>query len=563
MTQRQNPSTEFSLQLLSGFAGVGVRDVVVSPGSRSQSLALAAAALERSGALDLHVHVDERSAGFVALGLAVESGVPVLVVTTSGSAVANLHPAVLEAFHSAVPLILLTADRPEELRGIGANQATHQVGMFGPSTRWVRDVHAPRESIPDAAAARALAREAFMAAAGRSSPAGPVQLNIAFRDPLSGPIIEVPPVVAEPIVTPATVPTPVASSPRTIVVAGHAAGPEAEAVAHALEAPLIAEVSSGARFGRNLVVAYRELLADREFGGRVERAIVFGHPTLSREVPALLERGGVEVVVVRSGGENYNPGRRAALVVDAIEAEDAGDATPEAREWLRSWVSASRAIVGARESSGAFDRDAARTDDKAAVADFARAQLEVFRHPVTREGLVGAVWDATWPHDRLVFAASRLIRDADRTVPGKRISVHANRGLSGIDGTIGTSVGIARASQRAEGSSAAGVTRVVLGDVAALHDAGSMLSSPGETQPRIQLIVGNDGGGTIFDKLEVAATADRELFDRVLYTPHQALFEALAAAYGWEFVRATNRGELDEALTASSGRRLVEVVLER
>lgn len=568
MTPTPNSATEFALELLAEFASAGVRDVVVCPGSRSQALALAAAALERAGTLSLHVHIDERSAAFVALGLAVETRTPVLVVTTSGSAVANLHPAVLEAFHSAVPLVLLTADRPEELRGIGANQATDQVGIFGSATRWVRDVHAPSDAagsggVPDASAARSLAREAFAAAAGLSSPPGPVQLNVAFRDPLSGPMSTFPTPAPEPFAAPTPTPTPIAAAPRTVVIAGHGAGPEAEAIAHALHSPLIAEVSSGARFGRNLIVAYRELLADRELGGLVERAIVLGHPTLSREVPALLERDGVEVVVVRSGGEDFNPGRRVAHFVDALEVTGTGAPSPAADAWLRSWVEASRAIRDAADTTEPFDARAVRTDDKAAVAEFARTQLAAFRQPVTRDALVGAVWSATWPHDRLVFAASRLIRDADRTVPGKRISVHSNRGLAGIDGTIATAVGIARASQRADGNSASGTTRVVLGDLAALHDVGSLLTTPGETAVRMQLIIGNDGGGTIFDKLEVAATADKDLFDRVLYTPHDARFEALANAYGWEYVRAANRGELDEALTAAPGRRIIEVALER
>lgn len=567
MSVERSSATEFAVELLGAFANAGVRHIVVSPGSRSQALALAAAALERAGVLDLHVHIDERSAGFVALGLAVETGAPVLVVTTSGSAVANLHPAVLEAFHSAVPLVLLTADRPDELRGIGANQATHQVGLFGASTRWVRDVHAPSGrggvEAADVDAVRSLAREALAAAVGQSSPAGPVQLNVAFRDPLSGPLGALPALAPEPLVVTAPVPTRIESGPRTVVIAGHAAGPDAEVAAHALHAPLIAEVTSGARFGRNLVVAYRKLLADREFGGRIERAIVFGHPTLSREVPALLERDDVDVVVVRSGGEDYNPGRRVNRFVDAIEIQDAGPPTPEADEWLRSWVLASRALTATDDSAGAFDADASRTDDKAAVAQFARTQLDVFRQPVTRAALVAAVWNATWPHDRLVFGASRLIREADHTVPGKRIRVHANRGLAGIDGTIATATGIARASQRSEGSSAAGVTRVVLGDLAGLHDAGSLLATPGETPARIQLIIGNDGGGSIFDRLEVAGTAESDLFDRVLYTPHAARFAALAAAYDWQHVLASNRGELDEALTASPDRRIIEVPLPR
>lgn len=568
----RNSATEFAVELLTEFANLGVNDVVVSPGSRSQALALAAAALERAGTLNLHVHIDERSAGFVALGLAIESGMPVLIVTTSGSAVANLHPAVLEAFHSAVPLILLTADRPGELRGIGANQATHQVGLFGASTRWVRDVHAPSGDAvhdgpaPDAGAARTVAREAFSAAAGHSSPAGPVQLNLAFRDPLSDAIGDLPALAPDPLRASERAVTRLAAEPRTVVVAGHAAGPEAETAAHSLGAPLIAEVSSGARFGRNLVVAYRELLADPDFGGRVRRAIVFGHPTLSREVPALLERDDVEVIVVRSGGEDFNPGRRVSSFADAIEMTSDASTDPEYREWVGTWVAASRAVSaasGVDVNSLGFVPEAVRTDDKAAVAEFARAQLAVFREPVTRERLVNSVWNATWPHDRLVFAASRLIRDADRTVPGKRISVHSNRGLAGIDGTIATATGIARVSQRIEASSATGVTRVVLGDLAMLHDVGSLLASPTEPHPRMQLIVGNDGGGTIFDKLEVAATAESELFDRVLYTPHDARISALAEAYGWGYVLASNRGELDEALTASGARTIIEVALPR
>jgi 2-succinyl-5-enolpyruvyl-6-hydroxy-3-cyclohexene-1-carboxylate synthase len=190
-------------------------------------------------------------------------------------------------------------------------------------------------------------------------------------------------------------------------------------------------------------------------------------------------------------------------------------------------------------------------------AEFARRELAAIREPVDRRMLVEAVWRATWPHDRLVLGASRLIREADKYVPGKKISVHANRGLAGIDGTISTAVGVAL------GSETDGTTRVVLGDLAALHDVGGMLFGVGETRPRIQVIVGNDGGGTIFDTLEVAATAPQDAIDRVLLTPQLVSFEALAAAYDWTYLRATNRGELDQALTASAGPTLIEVPLER
>ena len=188
-----SPATASALALLSEFIRLGVTDVVVAPGSRSQALALAAAELERVGALRLHVRIDERGAGFLAIGLAVESGRPAVVVTTSGTAVANLHPAVLEAHHAGVPLIVATADRPAELRGIRSNQTTMQPGIFAGAVRLERDVDAPDGRPGEADAAAALAREAYRAALGvdadgmlvpRPGP-GPVHLNLQLREPLS------------------------------------------------------------------------------------------------------------------------------------------------------------------------------------------------------------------------------------------------------------------------------------------------------------------------------------------------------------------------------------------
>lgn len=549
-----SPATAFSVTLLGEFVRLGVCDVVLSPGSRSQALALAAAEYERAGRIRLRVRIDERVSGFLALGLAAESGMPALVITTSGSAVANLHPAVLEARHAGVPMILLTADRPPELRGIGANQTTDQLGVFGSAVHFVREVEPPSSTgfSPDYPAE--LAREAVAAALGHSSPRGPVQIDLGFREPLSSAVTELPDIHPAPAPAPAIVEHRGWTMPDAagaVVIAGDRAGARAEEFARAIGAPLIAEVSSGARFGPNLVVAYRELLDDPHFGGAVERAVVFGHPTLTRQVPALLERVGVEVTVVRGpAGEDYNPGRRAARIVDAIEF--GGEAAP--RSWAGGWVSASRNLL---EETDAVGGGSAAPGDRAA---FSREQLAAFRQPVDRRMLVNALWQATWPHDRLVLGASRLIRELDRIAPGKRIPVHANRGLAGIDGTIGTATGIALAAQTA---GATGTTRVLVGDLALLHDAGSLLFGTGEERPRIQVIVGNDGGGTIFDGLEVAASAPRELIDRVLYTPQAVDVAALAQAYGWRHSIARNRGELDEALTASTDPTIVEVPLPR
>jgi 2-succinyl-5-enolpyruvyl-6-hydroxy-3-cyclohexene-1-carboxylate synthase len=552
MTSQKSSSaaTAFAVALLDEFSRLGLRDIVLSPGSRSQALALAAAEYEREGLLRLHVRIDERVGGFVALGLAIETGLPVVVVTTSGTAVANLHPAVLEAHHAGVSLIILSSDRPEALRGIGSNQTTAQAGLFGPAISFVRDVPAPSGTAGEPAIAAAIAREAWGVA--RGSRPQPVQLNLAFSEPLSSATTlpesnaEWSAEADEPL---EPEPFELSSAPGTVVIAGADAGPRAEEVARALGAPLLAEVTSGARFGPNLVIAYRELLGTGNFGDRVARAIVFGHPTLTREIPALLQRDGVESIVVRSHGvDDYNLGHRVTRFVDAVSVAGPPDESPAARSWLGRWVATSRSL---REPP---------TEPSAAElgnAEFARRELAAIRQPIDRRMLVEAVWRATWPHDRLVLGASRLIREADDSVPGKKINVHANRGLAGIDGTISTAIGMAL------GSETEGTTRVLLGDLAALHDVGGMLFGVGETRPRIQVIVGNDGGGTIFDTLEVAATAPQDALDRVLLTPQQVSFEALAVAYGWAYLRATNRGELDQALTASAGPTLIEVPLPR
>ena len=346
------------------------------------------------------------------------------------------------------------------------------------------------------------------------------------------------------------------AAPGTVVVAGTGAGEQAEEAARALGAPLLAEVTSGARFGPNLVAAYRELLDTANFGDRIERVIVFGHPTLSREIPALIERPGVETIVVRSPGvEDYNPGRAVARHLDTVRVVDDPAAVESARSWVGRWVHASRQLVAVPEQRGAV-----LTEDLAERAQFARDQLAHLRAPVTRRMLVDAVWNASWPHDRLVLAASRLIRELDRVAPGKKLRVHTNRGLAGIDGTIATATGIALA---AEAEGAEGITRLLLGDLALQHDLGSLLAAAGEAEPRLQVIVGNDGGGSIFDLLEVAAQAEPELIDRVLYTPHTMDIEALATAAGWEYRRVDTRADLDGALTPAPGRTLVEVALAR
>ncbi|MGX9348918.1 2-succinyl-5-enolpyruvyl-6-hydroxy-3-cyclohexene-1-carboxylic-acid synthase [Microbacterium sp. KNMS] len=556
-----SPASAAAWRLLDELVRGGVSHVVLSPGSRSQALALAAARLEREGRIRLHVRIDERVAGFTALGIGRELGVPAAVVCTSGTAVANLLPAALEAHHSGVPLLLLTADRPPELRGVGANQTTRQPGLFDALARFATDAETPTGADGEGERMARLAALALAHATGRAGDAvpGPVHLNLPYREPLAGaipepdgepgPSADVPPSAR------ARTTTVLPRGPRTIVVAGEGAGADAEQLAHEAGWPLVAEIVSGARFGRRIIHGYRAALRDPELGGRVERAVVLGHPTLSREVAALLSDPAVDVVAVRRGGEELNLNGR-THPADAVAVEDG----PVDDVWLGAWMRFSHAHAADLDAP-APDLPGLRSADPHERLDAVRAELDAVRRPLDRAQLVSAVWAATWPHDRLVFGSSRLVRVADALLPGKKVPVHANRGLAGIDGTVATAMGVALASQ---GPDRPGVTRVLLGDLAFLHDAGALLLPDFEDEPRVQVIVGNDRGGTIFDGLEVAATASDEDMTRVLYTPQSARIEQLAAAYGWEHHRVTTRGALDQALTSTVGRRrIIEVPLAR
>ena len=254
----------------------GVRYVVVSPGSRSAPMAYALAEADAAGRVELLVRIDERSAGFTALGLALSAGAPAAVLTTSGTAVGNLLPAVMEANHAAVPLVVISADRPEELRGTGANQTTVQLDLFGEHVRFAVDV--PAGSDPQRAVETALS-----AATGafEDAPPGPVQLNLAFRDPLVPAAGDGLPAAAGRGIyraarNPLALDFPAASTAlperRTVVLAGHDAGPVAEAFARAHGLPLLAEPSSNARFGPNAVGPYRLLLEHFGAGRRHSRS---------------------------------------------------------------------------------------------------------------------------------------------------------------------------------------------------------------------------------------------------------------------------------------------------
>lgn len=530
-----SPAQVFAANLLATLAKAGVKEFYLAPGARSQALAIAAGQLADAKKINLHVRLDERSLAFNALGSAMTSGEPAVIITTSGTAVANLHPAVLEANHSGIPLILLTADRPHELRGVGANQTTNQVGIFADAVRECIDVPAPNGAEGDAREAIDLAASAIGIALGvDGQQPGPVQLNLAFREPLSA--LEPNAAKLNPqfqlderfeskpdfAVLAALVPT--------VVIAGANSGEAAVELAESFGWPLFAEPSSGARFGANAISNYRHHLDQgTELAKRIGRVIVFGKPTLSRSVMGLLKNPDVEVVVIRSQQMGFfDVSRRASFIVDEVTVTDEVDF-----EWLAEWRAAD-------------------------VADFVRGQADA---SITRPELIRQVWAATEQTDRLVLGASRLIREAEAHAPAKPIAVFANRGLAGIDGTIATATGVAQIAAR---DAFDGKTRVLLGDLTLLHDAGSLAYNQAdevEKNLEIQLVVANDFGGSIFTGLEMAKTLDSASFDKLFRTPQSVDLWHLAAAYGWQYLLVETIGDLETAL-ASSGRILIEVRLE-
>ncbi|WP_230976434.1 2-succinyl-5-enolpyruvyl-6-hydroxy-3-cyclohexene-1-carboxylic-acid synthase [Georgenia wutianyii] len=522
------PSALLARELVTALVRGGVRHVVLSPGSRSAPLAYALLAAHDAGWLRLHVRVDERVAGFVALGLARADGVPAAVVTTSGTAVANLHPAVLEAAHSGVPLVVVSADRPHEMRRTGANQTTEQVGIFASAPRWEADLPA---DTPPAAVGQVVVRALAAATGARSGEPGPVHLNVAFREPL------VPARAWEPgevpgkreVVAPRQ-PGGVVEIPaggRTVVVAGDGAGPAAAALAEAGGWPLLAEPTSGARSGPNAVPAYRLLLG--ELGGQVERVVVLGHPTLSRPVSALLARTEPEVVVVAPTGRVWpdvaGTADRVAGAVRVVPGEDDG------ADWLGRWQRAGAAAAQVLAGRDVLD---GLTVARAVVAAAAG-------EPAT-----------------LVLGSSMTVRDWDLALPALPAGLRlvANRGLAGIDGTLSTATGLALASRAP--------VRAVVGDLTFLHDVGGLLRGALEEEVDLQVVLLNDGGGSIFATLEHGAPERAATFERVFGTPQAVDVAALCAGYGVRHVLARSLPELEAAVAAPvRGRSVVEVPLDR
>jgi 2-succinyl-5-enolpyruvyl-6-hydroxy-3-cyclohexene-1-carboxylate synthase len=531
-----NPSTALAQVLLDELVRCGVRDIVLAPGSRSAPLAIAVRALDAAGRIRLHVRVDERSAGFLALGLAKASGMPAVLVCTSGTAGANFHPAVLEAHHAHAALVVLTADRPPELRGTGANQTIDQIGLYGAAVRLFTEVGVPDRAPGLVAYWRSLAARAVATATG----GGPVHLNLAFREPLvpDGSDDWPEPLNGRPGGAPWTqMSRPAPSGPPldqpvergAVLVGDGAVDPEAAvALAGAAGWPLLAEPTSGARRGPNALAAYPLLIADGDFAAahRPDLVVTVGKPALSRPVLAWL-RTARRHIVVDPHGDWADPTRTAAVVLPAVPVvEPAGEGETS---WLGSWL----------------DADAAATKAVAEVLD-ADPQLN---EPRLARDLLAALPDGAL----LIAGSSRPVRDLDAFArPRADVRIMGNRGASGIDGLVSTAIGAALAHD--------GPSYALIGDLGYLHDRNGLIIGPAEPCPDLILVVVDNDGGGIFSLLPQAGV---EGFERVFGTPHGVDLAADAAAVGVPFTEVRTPTELEAALAPGHGLRVVRVRTDR
>jgi 2-succinyl-5-enolpyruvyl-6-hydroxy-3-cyclohexene-1-carboxylate synthase len=522
-----NDSTSLARAVLGHLVEQGIREIVLAPGSRNAPLAFAAYDAAEAGVVRLHTRIDERSAGFLALGLT-KVGSPAAVMCTSGTAVANLHPAMLEAAHAGVDLVAVTADRPARLRGTGANQTTDQDGIFGPLVHTL-DISG---IVPDILVA-------FGPEFRQERRGLPVHLNLQLDDPLvpgdrwtdlpTAPEREVRrgwrPGPGDPE------PTSIPLGPRTVVVAGDDAGPPARMLAERANWPLFAEPTSGSRTGTHAIRTYRLLLGG-ELTNEIERVVVVGHPTLSRPVSRLLARDDVEVW----SGPSYGvwTGRPFAVDREFRHLDVAENPDPT---WLDRWRAADDHVGRALDHLLAGEPGLTAYDVAGAVA-----------RTLPRDGL-------------LVVGASNPIRDLDLMVPryevGGRRKTIANRGLSGIDGVVSTAVGAAL-GRRSDRSLA------LVGDVTFLHDANGLVLGPDEPRPDLTIVVVNDDGGSIFATLEQGAEEYADRYERLFGTPHGVDIGSLCAAIRTPPLQVRSRPELEQALASPNGGiEVVEALVRR
>lgn len=564
MTSSPATTATFCATLVDEWARLGVRHAVVSPGSRSTPMALA---IGSCSSISLHVFHDERSASFAALGIALETQMPAILLCTSGTAAVEFHAAAVEAHHAEVPMLLCTADRPPELQGVGASQTIDQQNLYGVASRLFVDAGVADDLKSDTW--RALARECLEKACGLSP--GPVQINLPFREPLIGDANELPPVLdARPIVrSAASMPSELEiqvviselRNVRGVILAG-SGSPSFDSVARlasVLDWPIIADPRSGCRVDGRLdghddvviVGAADSILRCGGFAANNAPDVVLrlGEPPVSKVVNAWLRESAALYIAVSATPRVIDPdrivtrhvvapiGKWCEAVADSVENSlkkslENSVTTPsdESDSWLASWrqgqASAESAIAGVLSNS------------------------EVLSEPSVARLLSQCAQQGS----RVVLSSSMPVRDYEWFAsPTSGIGVYCNRGVSGIDGVVSTAVGVALASGE--------TTYLLIGDVAMLHDANGLIAlSRREVDLRI-ICVDNNGGG-IFSFLPQATSLDPSRFEQLFGTPHDSDLKALAEAHGIASTTADTPAELRKAISLR-GPQFVRVATDR
>lgn len=576
-----NPAVAAARVIVDELLRCGVTDVVLSPGSRSAPIALAVAEAEREGGLSLHVRVDERSAGFAGLGLSRVTGAPTAVICTSGTAVANLLPAVIEADASDVPMVLVTADRPPELRGVGANQTIVQPGIFGGYLRAAADLETPAARAGVGRYWRSTVSQ-LVSAAGSAVDPGPVHLNVGLRAPLldrddsaafdweletagrsaglpwtlDGRLVSVAGLALDSVLEQlGRRPGPM----RGVVVVGDLPGgepypSEATILAESLNWPLICEPSGNAHDGGTVIAHASVLLAVPDFLAShiPDVVITVGRVGLSRSVDALIRSAGLHIAVdPRAARSPLDPQRTADVVVSAVPAP--AEVCRAEDDWTAGWLTA---------------------DDLAEEIIAEEVAASDFSAPAVARG----VWTAIGDTGLLVLGSSWSARHVDALVPIEPMPpfVISNRGVSGIDGLVSTAWGAASGYQRA-GSPwdealellddpggdvvlRGGPAVALMGDLTFLYDANGLLVPEGELRPDLVIVVVDNDGGGIFSILEQGGPEYTQDFERVFGTPTGRDCAAVAQAAQVSVRTVGSQAEFDQALAedlAAGGVRVI------
>jgi 2-succinyl-5-enolpyruvyl-6-hydroxy-3-cyclohexene-1-carboxylate synthase len=520
----------FSATLVDEWARLGVSDAVICPGSRSTPLATALA--ER---LRTHVRLDERSAAFFALGLAMASGRPTVICVTSGTAAAELHPAVVEAYHARIPLIVCTADRPPELHHAGAPQTIEQAGLYATATRWSVSPGVPSEGRD--VAWRPLAVRAYVESLLGPTGPGPVHLNLEFREPLTGSPTTLPPRPGPRVVVPNEERgTEGGAEPlrgRGVVIVGGEAPRPAEparvlALADRLGWPVMADPRSGSRVNGTIAAADAILRTKPPLPDTI---VTLGTPWLSAALGEYVSdaaQGGARVIAVDPWQQWADPHRVATefhqSATDPWLTAALEGASPCEPEWLDSWCT--REAKAQAAISGVLGTELSEPQVARAVHRYAAANRST-----------------------VVVSASMPIRDlewfaATEAVPPR---VLANRGVNGIDGVVSTALGVATSGQDSLRGQGDARTIALLGDLAFLHDVSGLVNLP---EVPCTFVVVDNGGGGIFSFLPQASSLEADTFERLFGTPPTSDIGAVARGFGLPVHDVISLSQLAPALAA-------------